>query len=621
MATLCINLRCPHPVNPDGAVICRACGQPLLLQNRYRCLELLGQGGFGRTYRASDEGNNPPRDCVVKQTVAATSPVLQSPLNPAERRRRFHQEAEQLAILGQHPQIPQLLEVVDNQRGQFLVQQYVSGPTLAQVVQAHPLEEVEVRRVLEELLPVLQFVHNQGVIHRDIKPANIIVPATPHPLVLVDFGASKAIRDPAQLAQTGTVIGSAGYGAPEQALGKAVFASDLFSLGVTCLHGLTGLHPFDLYSVSEDAWVWQAFVTPPVSPGLAQVLDRLVSRRLPERYSCAQEVLTDLRWSAITSPDRPPQVAAGVTATGPRWPQRFVIDLGRVVANGVAVSPNGRAIAAPCADGTVGLWDCTNGELVHRFSKPWGPFGMGHRGQAIAVCFSLDGYSLFSAGQDNQLIQWSLADYGHSRRLHVPGWSMTVLAMAPHGPTLLVGTGDGQIHLWPIGQRAPARTLVHHQDRVTALALDGPGHVLASGSADQTIRLWHLPSGRLSHTLTAPKATLTALACHPEDGRLVSGDQAGRVQMWNPGQPEAAQLIAQLASSVTGLTLSPDGRWLAAGLEDGKVHLWALPGLVPLTPLSHAWAITGLAFTPDSHLLITTGADGTIRFWASQPVE
>lgn len=137
-----------------------------------------------------------------------------------------------------------------------------------------------VDHVLRELLPVLQYLHDHHIIHRDIKPANIICrnavkSATYHKyeasqtghrqLVLVDFGAAKHLAE-GRSADLGTLIGSAEYAAPEQTRGHAVFASDLYSLGLTCLYLLTQMSPFDLYDMSEGEWQWQAYLTHPISP-------------------------------------------------------------------------------------------------------------------------------------------------------------------------------------------------------------------------------------------------------------------------------------------------------------------------------------------------------------------
>ncbi|HIK46253.1 MAG TPA: serine/threonine protein kinase, partial [Leptolyngbyaceae cyanobacterium M65_K2018_010] len=562
----------------------------------------------------------PPSPCVVKQTRIDRLTGL-SPEERAKHHRRFQLEAQQLATLGQHPQIPQLLDVVDNDQGQFLVQEYIPGPNLDQLAQQQPMDEAQIRRILADLLPVLQFVHSHRVIHRDIKPANIIAPPPPQALVLVDFGASKYIYDQALLEKTGTVIGSAGYVAPEQALGKAVFASDIFSLGLTCLHLLTGLHPFDLYSVSDDAWVWQPFVANPVSPALGRVLDRMVNRSLKERYGSAREVMADLRWGGLSwvGPQRggalpmaapPGQIA--LTLPQVTWEQRFVIHLPGVLAHAIALSPNGRALATGCSDGSVRLWDCTNGEAIHTFSKPL--FGLGHRGAVNGVVFTPDGSALISGGEDGQVIRWDLADYGR-RRLPLAGWLVSALVVTPDGETLAVGTGDGHIHLWPLTQPKPAKTLIHHQDQVMALAVEPEGQVLISGSRDRTIRLWALPSGRLLQTLTEPLAPITALACHPQDGRLVSGDQGGRVQVWSPQDAEVGAVIQQFSSSIRALAISPDGGWLAVGDEDGHLALLNLQWQGQAIQLHHAWAIQAVAFTPDSRMVVSSGADETLRFW------
>ncbi len=613
MTTLCVNPACPQPENGDRARVCTACGQSLRIADRYRCQQVLGQGGFGRTYLAVDESSDPPAVCVVKQMTLAVGS------DRGERRDRFHREADRLATLGQHPQIPALLDVIDNAQGQFLVQEYIPGPNLDQLIQrsSNLSGETLAQRVLYELLPVLAYIHDHSVIHRDIKPANIIVPPSPQPLALVDFGSAKAIADPEQLKRTATVIGSAGYSAPEQALGKAVYASDIFSLGVTCLHLLTGLHPFDLYSVSDDAWVWRPYVTAPTSPALGRVLERMVNRRLQERYSNAQEVLADLRWGGLAlgaKASKLPQVLTKSLNALPVWEQRFALSLPGIVANGLAMSPNGRAIAAACSDGSVRLWDCTNGELIHTFRRSLGLLGVGHRGAVNAVAFTYAGDAIVSGGEDSQLIRWNLDDYT-GQKLPVSSWQISSLLIAPPGDTLAVGSGDGRIHLWALDRGDGPKMLVHHQDQVTALAVDVVGNLLVSGGRDRTLRLWSLPSGRLTRTLTAPKAPITALACHPQDGSIISGDREGHVQVWSGENPDQGLVIHKAPSPITALAISPNGHWLAIGADDGHLTLDNLQGLGQTTQLRHAWGVRAIAFTPDSRMLVSTSADQTIRFW------
>ncbi|MEO1402659.1 MAG: serine/threonine-protein kinase [Cyanobacteria bacterium J06635_1] len=281
----CLNPICTEPQNLDGAKVCQACGQSIALAGRYRALKLIGQGGFGRTFLAQDRTD---KFCVIKQLFWTGG--RQSTPEVSE---RFRAEAERLKQLGSHPQIPQLWEYLEDETGQYLIQEYVSGLTLeAQLKQQGAFSEARIVALLEALLPVLEYVHSFRVIHRDIKPDNIIQPVNGLP-VLVDFGAAKLAPRQA-VPKTETVIGSAEYTAPEQTMGKAVFASDLYSLGVTCLHLLTDTPPFDLYSVGEDRWVWRNYLTQPVGTRLTQVLDKLVARPLRSRYAQADDALRDL---------------------------------------------------------------------------------------------------------------------------------------------------------------------------------------------------------------------------------------------------------------------------------------------------------------------------------------
>ncbi|WP_408037444.1 protein kinase domain-containing protein [Tolypothrix bouteillei] len=203
-----------------------------MLAERYRAIKQIGQGGFGKTFLAVDEYKPSQPRCVIKQLFPQAQGT--NTLNKASE--LFKLEAERLDELGHnHSQIPELLAYFTQDNQQYLVQEFIDGHNLAEeVTQNGTYKEQQIVALLQNLLPVLQFVHDKQVIHRDIKPENIIRRRDGE-LVLVDFGATKTAT-PTALAVTGTVIGTQGYTAPEQALGKATFASDIYSLGVTCLY-------------------------------------------------------------------------------------------------------------------------------------------------------------------------------------------------------------------------------------------------------------------------------------------------------------------------------------------------------------------------------------------------
>jgi formylglycine-generating enzyme required for sulfatase activity len=270
-----------------------SCGAKILLKDRYRALKLLGQGGFGKTFKAVDEDQPRKPLCVIKQFAFSN--------NHLETRqialKLFYEEAQHLEALGKHDQIPELLAYFDVDGQPYLVQQFIDGQDLEQeLATAGTFNKAKIRELLESLLPVLDFLHHQSppVIHRDIKPANIIRRRGDGGLVLVDFGAAKQATQ-SMLAKTGTVIGSPEYTAPEQTRGKPVFASDIYSLGVTCIYLLTQVSPFDLFDMNQDAWVWRDYlVDNPVDEKLGKVLDKMIANVLPQRYQSAEDVLIAL---------------------------------------------------------------------------------------------------------------------------------------------------------------------------------------------------------------------------------------------------------------------------------------------------------------------------------------
>jgi serine/threonine protein kinase len=315
----CLNPDCQNPHNPDGTKFCQNCGTPLvLLRTHYRPIQLLSnEGGFGRTYLAEDIDKLNERG-VIKQLA----PKTQGTAALRKATELFQQEAMRLQQLEEHPQIPTLYAYFEQDGHLYLVQQFIEGQTLEKLQQG-VWSESQVRDLLLQLLPVLQFIHERNIIHRDIKPPNIMC-RTAHPnqtplspqgkggqsqFVLIDFGASKQLA--ATLSMRGTQIGTLGYAPFEQMdAGEAYPASDLFSLGVTCFHLLTQASPHVLFLNKGYEWVgnWRQHLRQSVSLELQVVLDKLLQKERLQRYQSAAEVLADLRTPApckIPSPGIP----------------------------------------------------------------------------------------------------------------------------------------------------------------------------------------------------------------------------------------------------------------------------------------------------------------------------
>ena len=322
----CFNRNCPQPENDREALICASCGSDLLLKNRYRAWQIIGQGGFGRTFKGVDESDSHLSYCAIKQFW-----VESNSRNKEKAAELFGQEARRLKVLGEHPHIPALYDYFVEAKEQYLVQEFIGGDNLSQELSTGVWSEPEVWQLLLELLPIIQFVHDRLVIHRDIKPENIVRRQANRALALVDFGAAKVVTD-----RTGTVIGSAAYTAPEQLKGKAVFASDLYSMGITCIYLLTQVHPFDLHDSGENTWKWRDYLNQPVSDRLGNILDKMLEGAIDKRYQSAREILADLQTQPVKAKHTGRKIAGGGA----------VVILGLLVLRAL-VSPVAKQVSTP----------------------------------------------------------------------------------------------------------------------------------------------------------------------------------------------------------------------------------------------------------------------------------
>ncbi|NDJ17631.1 serine/threonine-protein kinase [Myxacorys almedinensis] len=264
------------------------------LGGRYKITKVLGSGGFGETYIAEDIQRPGAPQCVVKQLRPSTN----NPKHLRLARRLFQAEAETLERLGEHDQIPRLLAYFEEDQEFYLAQEFIPGPPLSEELSlGRHLPESRIVEVLQELLEVLSFVHSKNVIHRDIKPSNVIKRQSDDKLVLIDFGAVKALHDQiidSDIPSTATIgIGTQGYMPPEQCAGNPRFNSDIYAVGMMGIQALTGLPPSQLKEnpqTGEIQWRDKAIV----SPALAAILTKMVHYDFQKRYQSAIAVLQDV---------------------------------------------------------------------------------------------------------------------------------------------------------------------------------------------------------------------------------------------------------------------------------------------------------------------------------------
>ncbi len=300
------------------------------LRDRYVIQQQLGQGGFGRTYRAEDTGRF--NEIIVLKEL---TPSVQGTYALKKAEELFQREAATLHRL-EHPQIPRFWEIFTAQKRLFLVQDFAAGSTYQQLLetrqqQGQTFSETEVTQLFRDLLPVLSYLHGQGVIHRDISPDNIIRRDKDGLPVLIDMGGVKQValdvatevataQSSAGASTGGTRLGKIGYAPDEQMrLGLVAPHSDLYALAVTALVLMTGHPPQQLQDPQSLEWLWQRELS--LSPSFAGILNKMLAPRPVDRYQSATEIIQALNTQIEPPPTKimqpPPVPAAGVPPTMP----------------------------------------------------------------------------------------------------------------------------------------------------------------------------------------------------------------------------------------------------------------------------------------------------------------
>ena len=646
----CLNPVCQKPLNPDGAETCKNCGEPLtaVLRGRYRPAKPIGQGGFGRTYLALDEDRLNAR-CVVKQF----SPQVQGTKAMDKAVQLFNQEAVRLYELGEHSQIPTLLAYFEHDKRLYLVQQFIEGQNLfAELKYRGGFSEQQIREVLAGLLPVLKFIHEHQVIHRDITPANIIRRKQDGKLVLIDFGVAKQLKA-TEGSQAGTRIGTEGYAPMEQIRsGRAYPASDLYSLGATCLHLLTQTRPDNLYDPLRGCWIWREYLAKrggSVSNELGQILDKLLKDLVGERYQSADEVLIDLN-AAASIPAVPSQrSSAPVIGSTPRTSSP---PAARPTAPASNPPPSRRRVSRPPTSRPPTSRPPTSrpptsrpptsrpptsrppisrpplsspprpGPASSRSASTGNQFGRciltlrGHSRWITSIAISPDGKTLASASLDKTVKVWDLNTgdllfnlTGHSREVNA-------VAISPDGSMVVSGSDDDTIKIWHLQTGKLIRTLKEHARDVNSVFISRNGEILVSGSEDRTVKVWQLASGDLLQTLQGRAGMIKSVTASPDGQTVVSGGLDDKIKLWNADKGQLLHTLTGHFGSVNSVTIGPVGQILASGSKDRTVKLWNFEtGELLHTLTGHRDAVNSVKISPNGQTLVSGSNDASIRLW------
>jgi WD40 repeat protein len=496
----------------------------------------------------------------------------------------------------------------------YLVQEYIPGENLATVLaDKGSFTAAEVWQVLATLLPGIEWLHGHGLIHGDIKPENIVCRESMNPalppdnladLVLVDIGAATIAGELA-----GIPAGSPAYAAPEQLKGVPVFASDLYSLGVTAIHLLTGIHPFNLVDFVTHQWAWRSYWSPDTGNSqerleqqrLADFLDRLIQPNFQERIGSAAEAMAELQkhhiFSKKVSESR--VVAKTEPCPAPIWEciatlaghQGLFANI-----NAIAISPDGTLLASGSDDKTIRLWNLQTGEEL----------------------FALGGYNAVK----------SVAFHPHTSTILASGSRLRPGDRSPSGVT--PSPENCTIHLWNLLTRSLIKTLNGHQQTVNTVQFSSDGILLASGSADKTVQVWQVETGELLACLKGHTLAVTAVAFSPRfswggaartpdekhQSILVSVSADASVRLWDLATLQPMHTLTEHTAAVRVVAFSPDGNWLATAGEDRTIRLWDCSSWQCVRTFSgHPWIVSALAFSADGETLISGSWDKTVKLW------
>lgn len=289
------------------------------LRDRYLVKRVLGQGGMGRTYLAEDLERF-REACVIKEFI----PHPSSEDATVKARELFRREASLLYQIN-HPQVPQFRANFEIEGRLFLVQDYVEGKTYRALLRERQqmgkaFHEVEVLDILQQVLVILEYLHDRQIIHRDISPDNLMRRTQDQKTVLIDFGVGKEMATHLHDIWGATIAGKPGYASPEQLRTGQVFpSSDIYALAVTALVLMTGRDPQELFDEVNLVWRWRDYIS--LSPSFADVLDRMLRQRPLDRFADAREALSYLRQSQV----QVPTMAVGRSAPHTPLPDRTLV--------------------------------------------------------------------------------------------------------------------------------------------------------------------------------------------------------------------------------------------------------------------------------------------------------
>jgi WD40 repeat protein/tRNA A-37 threonylcarbamoyl transferase component Bud32 len=588
----------------------------------YELLDELGRGGMGVVYKARQGKLN---RLVALKMILAGEYVGEKDVA------RFRTEAEAVARL-QHPNIVQIFEVGEHDGHPYFSLEFVDGGSLAQKLDGTPLPPQKAARLMETLARAMHAAHQAGVVHRDLKPANVLLTADGTPKI-TDFGLAKKLDADAGQTQSGAIMGTPSYMAPEQAGGKSKEigpAADTYALGAILYELLTGRPPFKASTPLDT--VLQVVGDEPVPPrklqsktprDLETICLKCLQKAPGKRYATAADLAEDLRRFQAQVPIQARPV--GRLERGVKWAKRRPAVAGLLAALVLAalgLVGGGAWFTISLQNALGAAKDSAQAERLAKEKAEW----LAYAGQiALAQREWQDGSvgqarDLLAASQVN-LRGWEY-DYlatlfnKNQRTLRGHTSRVTSVAFSPDGNRLASGSADNTVKVWDARTGLETLTLKGHSGQVNCVAFSPDGKRLVSSSDDDTIKVWDAQTGRETITLNRHNGSVRSVAFSPDGKRLVSGEWDGAIVVRDAQTGKETFTLKAHTQPVNSIAFSADGKRLVSCSGDNTVKVWdTQTGKETLTLRAPTTMPNSVAFSPNGKWLVSGGEDGTIKVW------